>query len=133
MIPENCALFEVVIQQSSPYFGFLFSVVMPRAAKSSTARVKLYVFELPDELQATTRGELFCKLCGAIVAHDRRSTVLKHRKGAKHMARKLASHTKQTVWKPSSTVATHVEFLNKVTRTFLSADMPKQSGGERAV
>ena len=57
---------------------------MPKEAKSSLSKVRDFVSRHPKEFMTSARGQLYCTLCAKIVAHDRKSSVDKHRLSAKH-------------------------------------------------
>lgn len=95
---------------------------MPKVAATSISKVKSYATEFPTEFQATPKGQLHCKLCGTIVVHDRRSNVLKHRDSAKHRKAVSLQTPKQSLL--SSNISPREQFIQKVTKAFLSADIP---------
>lgn len=95
---------------------------MPKSATSLLGKMKSYVNEFPQEFQGTPRGELHCKLCGTVVTHARRSSVVKHREGVKHRE-KLAGATKQSVLK-AQCLPIGEQLVDRVTKAFLSADIP---------
>ena len=65
---------------------------MLKEAASSIAKVRAYAAEFPTELVVTSGNSLFCKLCSAVVCHERRSSVLNHRDSTKHMRVKDAEN-----------------------------------------
>lgn len=57
---------------------------MPKSPTPLSSKVDIYVKEFPTEFQKTPRNELYCKICGVNINHERRSTVTKHRETVKH-------------------------------------------------
>ena len=60
-------------------------------------KVKAYVNEFPSEFTAAPKNELFCSLCCAIVGHERRPSILKHRESSKHSKAQSEKASKQSV------------------------------------
>ena len=96
---------------------------MPKEAKSSLSKIRDFVSRHPKEFMTSARGELYCTLCATIVVHDRKSTVDKHRRSAKHQ-KALSSTVQQRQQPIDSTNIGWDNFVGKVTSAFLSADIP---------
>ena len=71
----------------------------------------------------SARGELYCTLCATSVAHDRKSSVDKHRLSAKHQ-KALLSTVQQRQQPIDSTNVGWGDYFGKVASAFLSADIP---------
>ena len=96
---------------------------MPKEAKSFLFKVRDFVSRHPKEFMTSARGELYCTLCATIVAHDRKSSVDKHRLSAKHQ-NALSSTVQQRQQPINSTNVGWGGYVGKVTSAFLSADIP---------
>ena len=96
---------------------------MPKEAKSSLSKVRDFVSRHPKEFMTSARGQLYCTLCAKIVAHDRKSSVDKHRLSAKHQ-KALSSTVLQRQQPIDSTNVGWRDYVGKVTSAFLSADIP---------
>ena len=98
--------------------------MMPRVKASNTSKIKSLLYDFPNELTQNLNNELYCNLCKCVLSCDKRFLADSHWKTSKHQ--KTLSRCKlqipqalQTFWRSSNS-----DFVKKVTKAFLSADIP---------
>lgn len=100
---------------------------MPKIAASDKLKVSSIVKQYPSEFSSSSGDKLYCKICECIVKHEKTFFVDSHRSTAKHSS-KAHRPSSSTTPCPNSQQTflelTTPEFAQKVTKAFLSADIP---------
>ena len=98
---------------------------MPKVKVTYAYKIQSVVKEFPDEFMESINNQLYCNLCNCPVSCNKRFLVDFYRNTSKHQktfgsrSETLVPHTSQTFLRSSDT-----DFVEKVTKTFLSADIP---------
>jgi len=97
---------------------------MPKNAASKSSRGRMFALEFRKEFHLTAASELFCSICGIMVECERRSTVIKHRKSAKHQCGLSSSSISRQTLLNLEPLNDREQFVQKLVTAFLSADIP---------
>ena len=98
---------------------------MPKVKTTYACKFQSIVQEFPDEFMESINNQLYCSLSNCAVSCNKRFLVDSHGNTSKHQkvlgsrSENLFPKTLQTFLKSSDT-----EFVEKVTKAFLSADIP---------
>ena len=98
--------------------------MMPRIKASNTSKIKSVLYDFPDKLTQNPNNKLYCNLCKCVLSYDKRFLVDSHWKTSKHQ--KTLGRSKLQMPQTSQTFLTNSssDFVKKLTRVFLSADIP---------
>ena len=94
---------------------------MPKQAASGKTKVNAFIREFHNEFISTPTDELFCKLCGKVVKHDKRFHVDQHRNGSVHQAKLTIPTTSRQSFISTPNIP---NFNETVVKTFLRANIP---------
>ena len=100
---------------------------MPKAKTTYVYKIQSMVKVFPDEFMESVNNQLYCNLCNCAVSCNKRFLVDSHRNTSKHQkalgrrSENLIPQISQTFLRNSDT-----DFIEKVTKAFLSADIPYQ-------
>ena len=96
---------------------------MPKVKTTYACKIQSIVKEFPDEFMQSINNELCCNLCYCEVSCNKRFLVDSHQNTSKHQ-KALGSRSKDLIPQISQTLSNDTDFVEKVTKTFLSADIP---------
>ena len=98
---------------------------MPKVRTAYAYKIQSIVKEYPDQFMESISHQLHCNLCNCAVSCNKRFLVDSHQNTSKHQKalgsryENLIPQTAQTLLRNSDT-----DFVEKVTKAFLSADIP---------
>ena len=98
---------------------------MPKVKTTCAYKIQSIVKEFPDEFMESINNQLYCNLCSYAVFCNKCSLVHSHRNMSKYR-KALGSRSKNFVPQTSQTFlrSSDTDFVEKVTKAFLSADIP---------
>ena len=98
---------------------------MPKVKTTYAYKIQFIVIEIHDEFMESINNQLHCNLCNCAVSCNKRFLVDSHLNTSKHhkalgsRSENLTTQTLQTFLRSSDT-----DFVEKVTKAFLSTDIP---------
>ena len=103
----------------------LDSEIKPKVQTTYAYKIQSIVKEFPDEFIQRINNELYCNLSNCAVSCNKRFLVDFHRNTSKHQ-KALGSRSEDPIPQTSQTVlrSSDTDFVEKVTKAFLSADIP---------
>ena len=98
---------------------------MPKVETTYAYKIQSIVKELPHEFMESINNQLYCNLCNCAVSCNKRFLVDSHRNTTKHQ-KALGSRCENLIPQTSQTSlsSSDTDFVEKVTKAFLSADIP---------
>ena len=98
---------------------------MPKVKATNSYKIHSILKKFPEEFLKNRNDELYCNLCNCTLSCCERFLIDDHRKTSKHQkefgnrSEQLIPHTSHSFLESS-----HTDFLEMVTKKFLSADIP---------
>ena len=98
---------------------------MPKGKTTYAYKIQSTVKEFPDEFMESINNQLYCNLCNCAVSCNKHFLVDSYRNTSKHR-KALGTKSKNLIPKTSQTFLRNsdTDFVEKVTKAFLSADIP---------
>ena len=98
---------------------------MPKVKTTYAYTIQFIVKDFLDEFMESINNQLYCNLCNCAVSCDKRFLGDSHRNTWKHQ-KALGSRSENLIPQTSQTFirSSDTDFVEKVTKAFLSADMP---------
>ena len=97
---------------------------MPKGKTSSLlSKINSIIARFPKEFEKTPAPQLYCNICSCVVQCDKQFLVDRHRQTAKHQ-KGLSSPSTTSPSPQSFLQISSKNFTERVTRAFLSADIP---------